>query len=153
MAEPLRVLVAEARFYEDLADEMLAGAAAELAAAGAAWERISVPGAFELPGVVRMAVAAGGRGETTPYDAFVALGCVIRGETSHYDHVCQETSRGLMELVLRHGIALGFGVLTCDTGDQAWARARRGEGDKGAAAARAALAMAGVRRRFGLLRR
>ena len=153
MAEPLRVLVVEARFYQDLATEMLRGATAALEAAGATVERISVPGSFELPGVIRMAIDGGRRDPRGGFDAYVALGCVIRGETSHYDHVCEETSRGLMQLVLDHGVALGFGVLTCETWEQAWARAAVAEGNKGRAAAEAALAMARVRGRFGLGRR
>ncbi|MCY4479243.1 MAG: 6,7-dimethyl-8-ribityllumazine synthase [Rhodospirillales bacterium] len=106
MAEGQRVLILEARFYEDIADQLAAGAVGALDEAGAGHERISVLGAFELPAALAMAIASG------RYDGFVALGCVIRGETSHYEHVCGECARGLAMLAERHRIALGFGVVT-----------------------------------------
>ena len=127
---------------------------AELERVGASYDRISVPGAFEIPAAVRYAImstdmSTGRRG----YDAYVALGCVIRGETSHYDYVCGESARGLMDLSVRHAIALGFGILTCENREQAWARARvDGNGkNKGGDATRAALAMLDAKRSFGLV--
>ena len=146
------VLVVEARFYEDISDELAKGAIAELQAAGASYERIVVPGAFEVPAAVRMAMLGGENGRGRTYDAYVALGCVIRGETSHYDHICSESARGLMELSTRHGIAVGYGILTCENGEQAWARARVDGKNKGGDAARAALTMLALRRQFGLTR-
>jgi len=137
-----RVLVLDSRFYGDIADQLVAGAAAALDAAPEAprHERISVPGAFELPAALAMAIRSG------RYDGFVALGCVIRGETSHYEHVCTACAGGLATLSARHGIALGFGVITAGTRDQAWERASVERRNCGAAAARACLAMMAVRR-------
>jgi 6,7-dimethyl-8-ribityllumazine synthase len=142
MAEALHILVAEARFYDDIADELMHGACAVLDAAGATYETIAVPGAFEIPAALRMAVD-GGR-----FDGYIALGCVIRGETSHYDYVCGESARGLMSLSTRHGIALGYGILTTENREQAWSRASRTEKNKGAIAAEACLRMAALRRSF-----
>jgi 6,7-dimethyl-8-ribityllumazine synthase len=135
MSTPPRILVVEARFYPEIADELVKGAIAALEAAGANWRRLAVPGAFELPAAVAMAI------ETGEYDGYVALGCVIRGDTSHYDLVCSETARGLSELALRHQIALGFGVLTCDNAEQAWERASVTRRNRGRDAALACLAM------------
>lgn len=144
---PPNILVVEARFYEELADEMAHGAEAALAASGARFERLAVPGAFEIPGAIAQAARAGG---TAGFDGFVALGCVIRGETTHYDYVCQESARGLMDLSVRDGLAIGYGILTCENRDQAWARAARDQGDKGRAAVEACLRMVALRRRFGV---
>ncbi|MBM3482643.1 MAG: 6,7-dimethyl-8-ribityllumazine synthase [Alphaproteobacteria bacterium] len=142
LAENAHVAVIEARFYSDIADAMAKGAVAALKSAGATVERIAVPGAFELPAALRMAVDSG------RFRAFVTLGCVIRGETSHYDIVCNEASRGLGEIASREGIALGFGLLTCDTEAQAWERADPKKQDKGGDAARAALSMLALKRRL-----
>ena len=141
MAEPLRVLVVEARFYQDLATEMLRGATAALEAAGATVERISVPGSFELPGVIRMAIDGGRRDPRGGFDAYVALGCVIRGETSHYDHICNEVARGIGELAMRHMAPVGFGVLTCENVQQAMVRADPAQKNKGREAAVACIKM------------
>ena len=143
MADGKRILILDARFYEDIADQLVAGAVAALDEAGASHERISVPGAFELPAALAMAIPTG------RYDGFVALGCVIRGETSHYEHVCGECARGLAMLAERHGIALGFGVVTAETREQAWERAAVKRRNKGAAAAGACLAMMAVRATLG----
>lgn len=138
----MRVLIVEARFYDALADALLDGARAALDAAGATHETITVPGALEVPGAIALAEAAGG------FDAYVALGTVIRGETFHFEVVASESARGLMALTL-DGLAIGNGILTVENEAQAWARARRSEKDKGGEAARAALAMARLRERFG----
>jgi 6,7-dimethyl-8-ribityllumazine synthase len=129
-----RLLIVEGRFYGDICDELVKGAVAALERAGARWERIAVPGALEIPGAIAVAAAS------KRFDGYVALGCVLRGETSHYDIVAGESARGLMELTLR-GLAVGNGILTCDSEAQAWARARVKEGDKGGGAAEAALAL------------
>ncbi len=139
MIERKHVLVLDARFYEDIADQLVAGAEGALDAGGASHDRISVPGAFELPAALAMALDSG------RYDGFVALGCVIRGETSHYDHVCTECARGLATLAERHRAAIGFGVVTADTREQAWERAAVDRRNKGADAARACLAMMAIR--------
>lgn len=142
LAEPAHILIIEARFYADIADAMAAGAFAALKKAGATIERAPVPGAFELPAALRMAMNSG------RYHGYVALGCVIRGETSHYDIVCNETARGLSEIAFREGIALGFGLLTCDTEEQAWDRADPKRQDKGGDAARACLTMIALKRKM-----
>lgn len=133
----VRALIVEARYYEDLADALLAGATRALEAAGAQVQVVTVPGALELPLAMQLALdAVAGR---RPFDLAVALGCVIRGETGHYDIVAGESARGLMNVSLARGIAFGNGVLTVENEAQAWARARPEEGDKGGGAARAAL--------------
>ena len=143
-SEPIKahVLIVEARFYEDLSDELVRGAVGTIEAAGGSWERLAVPGALEIPGAI---VHAAGSGR---YDGFVALGVVLRGETSHYDVVAGESARGLMDLTLK-GICLGNGILTCETLDQAWARARVDDMNKGGGAADAALRMISIKRSTG----
>jgi 6,7-dimethyl-8-ribityllumazine synthase len=151
--DKLRILIAEARFYPDLADELLAGASDALTAFGAEFNVISTPGAFELPAAVALAHEAAHRPAGIRYDGYVALGCVIRGETTHYDYVCGESARGLMDLSMHKHLPIGFGILTVEDEDQAWARARRSEGDKGGFAARACLDMIVLKRRlFGQIR-
>jgi 6,7-dimethyl-8-ribityllumazine synthase len=137
------LLVIEARFYDDIADEMLAGAKAAIERAGATFERVTVPGALEIPAALSMALSGKKR-----FDGFVALGCVIRGETAHFDIVANESARALMELAVAHKLALGNGILTVENDEQAWARARVNEQNKGGAAAEAALAMIALKDQF-----
>lgn len=147
MARKPHVLIVEARFYEDIADDLARGVIAVLDDAGAAHTRLAVPGVFEVPAAIRFALAAaqpGGNGEA--YDGVVALGCVIRGETDHYDHICREASRALMDLAVTGGVALGFGILTCETRKQAEVRAATGGKNKGADAAHACLRMIELKR-------
>jgi len=142
-----RVLVAEARFYEDLADMLLKGATRVLEDAGVAYDRVSVPGALEIPCAIVIALeAADDAGR--PYDGVVALGCVIRGETSHYDIVAGESARALVDIALARGLPIGNGVLTVDTEAQAEARARPDKWNKGGGAAEAALALIRLKRSF-----
>lgn len=155
--DPPHVLIVEARFYEDISDEMRRGAIAALEAAGATYESVTVPGALEIPAAIRYAVEAGdgstGGGasrEGGDIDGFVVLGCVIRGGTSHYDIVCGECSRGVMDLAQEFTLAVGFGLLTVENRDQAWARAAVDKGDQGARAARACLHMIRLKRDFQL---
>ncbi|HEY5071206.1 MAG TPA: 6,7-dimethyl-8-ribityllumazine synthase [Caulobacteraceae bacterium] len=136
-----RVLIVEARFYEQLADEMLQGAKRALALAGAHHEVVTVPGALEIPAVIAMAQAGG-----ASFDGYVALGCVIRGETWHFEIVAEQSARALMDISVRLSLAIGNGILTVENEAQAWARARVGEGDKAGAAARACLRMISVKR-------
>ena len=143
------VLIVESRYYDEIAAELLAGATEALDAAGASCERIEVPGAFEIPAAVRFAVEAG-RDVEGAFDGYVGLGCVIRGETTHYDYVCQESARGLQDLALQYGIAIGYGVLTTENREQAWVRADRKQGNKGGTVADACLSMISLRRQFGL---
>ena len=143
------VLVVEARFYDDLADALLAGARAVLDAAGASHTVVTVPGALELPAVIAFALnsaAAGGR----RYDGFVVLGTVIRGATTHYEIVSGESARALMDLTTARAIALGNGIITVENDEQAWERADPARLDKGGGAAAAALAMIAIKRGFGL---
>ena len=135
------VLIVEARFYAHLNDLLLEGARRAIEQAGHSHETVTVPGALEIPGAVALAA------ETGRYDAFVALGVVIRGETFHFEIVAGESARALMALSL-DGLAIGNGILTVETEAQALARARPDEKDKGGEAARAALAMLRLRERF-----
>jgi 6,7-dimethyl-8-ribityllumazine synthase len=140
-----RILVVEARFYDDIADALLAGATRVLEAAQVSFDRISVPGSLEIPGAIAIALdAAERRGQ--PYDGVVALGCVIRGDTIHFEIVSIESARALIDLSVARALPLGNGIVTVNTEAQAWARARPEEGDKGGDAARAALAMVRLKR-------
>ena len=128
------ILILEARFYGDICDELCRGAIAHIESAGATWERLAVPGALEMPGAIAIAH------ETGLFHGYVALGCVLRGETTHYDVVANESSRGIMELT-HEVLCVGNGILTCENDAQAWARASVDEMDKGGGAAEAALTM------------
>ena len=136
-----RVLIVEARFYEHLNDLLLEGARAAIEAEGHVHETVTVPGALEIPAAVALAA------ETGRYDAFVAIGVVIRGETYHFEVVANESARGLMALTL-DGLAIGNGILTVEDEAQALARARPDDKDKGGEAAKAALAMLKLKQLF-----
>jgi 6,7-dimethyl-8-ribityllumazine synthase len=140
-----RILVVEARFYEEIADALFDGAASVLEAAGVLFDRISVPGALEIPAAVAMALEAAEQQDQN-YDAVVALGCVIRGETIHFDIVATESARSLMDLAVGRRLPVGNGILTVENHAQARARASADEADKGGDAARAALAMLRIKR-------
>ena len=133
------ILIVEARFYEDMADALAEGAAAILDEAGCTYERIAVPGVLEVPVAIKQAA------QTGLFDGYVALGVVIRGETTHYEIVCNESARGLMDLGLRDELAIGNGIQTVENEAQAWARCRRTEKDKGGGAANACLALLRLR--------
>ena len=146
-----RILIVEARYYEKIADELAAGAIAELEAQGATFERMTVPGALEIPLALAQAIKAdliGSDSVSSRFDGCVALGCVIRGETAHYDIVCTNANHWLMELATRHAIPLGNAILTVDTEAQALERARGGRKGKGADAVRACLALVAMERIF-----
>lgn len=143
-----RLLIVEARYYDALSDALLEGAAAALDEADADYDVVTVPGALEVPAAISFALDAADEGAAA-YDGFVALGCVIRGETYHFDIVANESSRALMDLAIEESAAIGNGILTVETEAQAWARARKSEGDKGGFAARAALTMIAIRARLG----
>ncbi|PTM95334.1 6,7-dimethyl-8-ribityllumazine synthase [Mycoplana dimorpha] len=147
-AETPHLLIVEARFYDDMADALLDGAKAALDAAGATYDVVTVPGALEIPAAISMALDGADYGGIE-YDGFVALGMVIRGETYHFDIVANESCRAIMDLTVSEGLAIGNGILTVENDDQAWARARRSEGDKGGFAARAALRMIEVKKQLG----
>ncbi len=137
-------LIVEARFYEALADAQMAGAIRALEAAGASYERVSVPGALEIPAAIAFAHTG-----AQHFDGYVALGCVIRGETTHYEIVCTESARALMDLSIAENLAIGNGILTVENEDQAWDRADQDRKDKGGGAAEAALAMVALRAKLG----
>jgi 6,7-dimethyl-8-ribityllumazine synthase len=143
----VRILLVEARFYDNIADELLKGATRVLEAAGVVFERLSVPGSLEIPPAITMALDAAER-SGRPYEGAVALGCVIRGDTIHFEIVSHESARGLMEISRTRGVPIGNGILTVDNDAQAWMRARVEEADKGGEAARAALALVRLKRRL-----
>lgn len=144
------VLVVEARFYDDISDGLFEGAKIVLDQRGATYERVAVPGALEIPFAIRLAAEASDEGSVkTPYDGYVALGCVIRGETTHYEIVSEQSARGIMDLTLE-GLAVGNGILTVENEEQAWERASADRLDKGGGAAIACLAMIDWRRKLGL---
>lgn len=135
-----RICIVVARFYEDLADELVKGALAAAEEAGVACDVIDVPGAFEIPAAVRMAIAS------RKYEGYVALGCVIRGETTHYDYVCGESARGLNELAIQHMAPIGYGILTVENTEQALVRAEVKHGNKGGDAMDACLRMMAIKK-------
>ncbi len=139
---PVKVLLVVAPYYKDIADNLVAGATATLEAAGAAWDLVEVPGALEIPGAIATAH------RLSNFDGYVGMGCVIRGETTHYETVCNDSSRGLMLLGLQ-GCAIGNGILTVETRDQAVVRADPGGQDKGGGAAAAALHLVALARKWG----
>ena len=144
-------LIVEARYYAHISDELLKGALAALDQAGASHERVTVPGAFEIPAAIKYAIEGTARGiAKARFDGFIALGCVIRGETTHYDHICEETAHWLQVLAVNDGLPIGYGILTCENEQQALHRANPGGNgrDHGGAAARACLAMVGVKQQF-----
>jgi 6,7-dimethyl-8-ribityllumazine synthase len=143
MNRPPHILLVEALYYTHIAEQLRKGAERALVAAGATHEVISVPGAFEIPAAIGMVARATGR-----FDGFIALGCVIRGETTHYDHICAESARGLQDLAVREGLAIGYGILTVENEAQALARAPAERRDKGGEAVRACLALVDLKRRL-----
>ena len=147
MSEVPHIMIVESPYYKEIAGHMLESVLIELTEYGATYERFEVPGSFELTGAIRSAIEIRNEGlGGKQFDGFVALGCVIRGETSHYDYVCGESARGLNDLVIKYGIALGYGVLTTENKEQALIRAKRDGYDRGGAAARACIAMIELKR-------
>ena len=150
MSDAPHILIVEARFYDDLLDAMLDGAKRALQKAGATFEVVTVPGALEIPGAIKSAHSAARQGKLPKrFDGYVAIGCVIRGETTHYDTVCNESARGLMNLGTEHGLCIGNGILTCENDEQAWVRAKANELDKGGGAALAALSLIALKKKLG----
>jgi 6,7-dimethyl-8-ribityllumazine synthase len=137
-----RVLIVEARFYSEIADDMAKGAIAFLKEKGIDYERMAVPGVFEVPAALNFVIQAMKVNiKTNQYSGFVTLGAVIRGETDHYEHICREASHALMNISVQQSVAIGFGILTCENKEQAKERADVNRGNKGAAAAKACLRM------------
>ncbi|MBN8543875.1 MAG: 6,7-dimethyl-8-ribityllumazine synthase [Alphaproteobacteria bacterium] len=129
------ILIVVSPYYQDIAEQLVRGASQVVSDAGLKVEIITVPGAFEIPAAIGYAL------RSNRYAGYIALGCVIRGETTHYDYVCQETARGLQDLAVQFGAAIGFGVLTTENLEQALVRADIAQGDKGGEAAKACLRM------------
>ena len=148
MAEPARVLVVEAPYYRDISGQLLEGARRVLEAAGAQFDVVAVPGALEIPTAIALAEESGRFPVSVRYDGYVALGCVIRGETYHFEIVANESSRALMDLAVEESLAIGNGILTVEDEDQAIWRADPTQGDKGGHAARACLELIALRRRL-----
>ncbi len=136
----MNILVIEARYYEAISDALLEGALSVLQKAGATVTKLTVPGALEIPHAISYAEAG-----PQSFDGYVALGCVIRGETTHYDYVCQESARALMDLAVDQALVVGNGIITVENEDQAWARAKSNQKDKGGFAANAVLEMIRIR--------
>lgn len=154
MSDTPHIMVIEARFYEDLADELARGAIAELDKAGATYQRVAVPGCLEIPAAIKYAVRSMDfYSARKRFDGYVGLGVVIRGETTHYDIVCNESARGLQDLALQYTLAVGNGILTVENREQAWVRAGTGNKNKGGFAARACLDMIELKRQFRLFPR
>jgi 6,7-dimethyl-8-ribityllumazine synthase len=143
-----RILVVEARYYDDISDLLLRGTKRVLKDAQAAFDLVTVPGALEIPAAIMIGLHAAAACER-PYDGVVALGCVIRGETSHYDIVAGESARAIMDISIALDMPVGNGILTVDTDAQARARARQSGQDKGGGAARAALTLVRLKRKLG----
>jgi 6,7-dimethyl-8-ribityllumazine synthase len=143
MTRPPHILLVEAPYYAHLAALLRRGAERALAAAGATFESVTVPGAFEIPAAIAVAARA-----SQDFDGYVALGCVIRGQTTHYDHICAESARGLQDLAVRDGLAIGYGILTVENEAQALERAASEGRDKGGEAVRACLALVALHRKF-----
>ena len=143
-----RIHIVEARFYDDIADALLAGARRVLQEADAEFDCVTVPGSLEIPAAIAIGIDAARR-RRRPYDGAVALGCVIRGDTIHFDIVSHQSARGLMDLAVARQLPIGNGIITVDNEEQAWVRARPEEQDKGGDAARAALTMVELKRQFG----
>src|SRR5438045_2475627 len=137
------ILLVEAPYYTHIAEHLRKSAERAVAVAGATCETISVPGAFEIPAAIGLVARS-----TNRFDGYVALGCVIRGETTHYDHICAESARGLQDLAVREGVAIGYGILTVEREAQALARASAERRDKGGEAVRACLALVELKRRL-----
>ena len=152
--ESAHLLIVSADFYQDLAAELKKGAAQAIDNVNGTYELVNVPGALEVPAAIRFAIKAmdlvGGRRR---YDGYVALGCVIRGETTHYDLVAGESARALMDLALTFSIAVGNGIVTVENQDQAWARASVDQMNKGGGAASAALEMIKLKQQLGFFPR
>ncbi|MBC93719.1 MAG: 6,7-dimethyl-8-ribityllumazine synthase [Rhodospirillaceae bacterium] len=151
MPHNAHIMLVVSKYYKEIAEELLAGSIVELKKSKSTWEIIEVPGAFEIPAAISMSINSNKKPEVNKsVDGYVALGCVIRGETSHYDYVCGETARGLQTIAIEHKVPIGFGVLTVDNKEQAEERAFVNRKNKGGEAARVCLKMFELKNNFGL---
>jgi len=137
-----KILIIESRFYKSIADSLADAAISEIRIAGYEYERAQVPGAFELPAAVSFALESG------KYAGYIALGCVIRGETTHYDYVCEQSARGLNDIAINHKVAIGFGVITAESRAQAEVRADKTQKNVGGRAAMACIEMIKLKEKF-----
>ncbi|AHC73701.1 6,7-dimethyl-8-ribityllumazine synthase [Candidatus Endolissoclinum faulkneri L5] len=145
-----RILIVKAGFYEEIVNELLRGAVQHLQMIGVKYDQITVPGAFEIPGAISMAFQSSLKGGVS-YDGYLPLGCVIRGETNHYDYICSESARGIMQLSLRNNLVIVYGILTVENAQQAWERAKIENGkNKGKEFAEACMKMISLRCRFSI---
>ena len=152
MAGTPQIMIVEPRYYEEIAQHLLDSVLKELSDAGARYDRFEVPGAFEIPAAIGFALEASKlKTSVKDYDGFIGLGCVVRGQTTHYDYVCGESARGLQDLALKYSAAISYGILTVENRDQAVARAKRDGEDRGGHAARACLRMIDLKRELGLI--
>jgi len=143
-SDSLHMLIVESRFYDNISDELLGGATRVLDGAGARYDRVTVPGTLEIPTAIAISMDAARR-RRAPYDGVVALGCVIRGDTHHFEIVANESARALMNLAVNERLPIGNGILTVENEAQAHARARAEDGNKGGEAARAALMLVALK--------
>ncbi len=151
MPRNAHIMLVVSKYYKEIAEELLAGSIVELKKSKSTWEIIEVPGAFEIPAAISMSINSNKKPEVNKsVDGYVALGCVIRGETSHYDYVCGETARGLQTIAIEHKVPIGFGVLTVDNKEQAEERAFVNRKNKGGEAVRVCLKMFELKNNFGL---
>jgi len=149
-SKPPHIMIVDSPYYPEVAEALLQGTLAVLDAEGATYERFEVPGAFEIPAAISHALIQQDMSDKHRFDGYIALGCVVRGETTHYDYVCGESARGLMDLSVEYGLALGYGILTVENREQAMERADKDRKDKGGDVARACLAMIEHKRLFEL---
>lgn len=148
----LRILIIEARFYDEITDHLVRGVVGELAAVGAGYKRVIVPGIFEIPAAIRYAIRAMElRATDERYGGYIAIGCALRGETDHYDNICRSTFQALQDLSIQYTLALGNGILTCHDEDQALERASVEGRNFGGQAARACLRMIEIKRELSLI--
>ncbi|MGB1077483.1 MAG: 6,7-dimethyl-8-ribityllumazine synthase [Bdellovibrionales bacterium] len=147
MSNPPHILIVESRFYDEISDPLLQGTIETLEFNNATYDVVTVPGALETPAAVQFAAT---NKDNKHYDAYIALGCVIRGETTHYETVCNESCRGLTDVALKHNLAIGNGILTVENKEQAMDRADKNKKNKGGGAARAALAMYKLKQKYKL---
>jgi len=154
MSKHRHILIVESPYYAEISAQLLKGVTNTLDEAGVTYDQVSVPGAFEIPAAIQFALRAlEAKTTDTDYGGFIALGTVIRGETDHYDHICREVSRALMDITVEQSVALGFGILTCENQSQAMARADVAQGNKGRDAALACLRMIALKKEFRLVPR
>ena len=152
MAGTPQIMIVESRYYEEIAQHLIDSVLKELSDVGAKYDRFEVAGAFEIPAAIGFALEASKlKTSVKDYDGFIGLGCVVRGQTTHYDYVCGESARGLQDLALKYSAAIGYGILTVENQDQALARAKRDGEDRGGHAARACLKMIDLKRELGLI--